>query len=135
MGGEVVFVDECRRGLVGVCHALLQGIGVTGCGAGSTPRPEATRGHICRQRKTSPLVVLKAWLRAAGSVADQTAWRLRAENAELRVRLERLVSRNSGNSSMPPSTDDLPGRTPPAGQPRAGAGGKRKRGKQPGAPG
>ena len=30
------------------------------------------------------------------------------------ARLERLISRNSGNSSMPPSTDDLPGKTPPS---------------------
>ena len=70
--------------------------------------------------------------------------RLRAENAELKAqiaeqaekiaRLERLISRNSGNSSMPPSTDDLPGKKPP--QRRAGRGGmKRKPGKQPGAPG
>ena len=65
--------------------------------------------------------------------------RLRAENADLRARLERLerlLSRNSGNSSMPPSTDDLPGKTPPAGKPTQGGGAmKRKRGKQPGAPG
>ncbi len=64
---------------------------------------------------------------------------LRAENAELRARLdrlERLLSRNSGNSSMPPSGDDLPGRTPPADKPAAGGGAaKRKRGKQSGAPG
>jgi BMFP domain-containing protein YqiC len=48
---------------------------------------------------------------------------LAARNAELETRvadleerlarLERAVSRNSGNSSMPPSADDLPGRTPP----------------------
>jgi len=49
-------------------------------------------------------------------------------------RLERLVSRNSGNSGMPPSADDLPGRTPPRGKPRRGSG-KREPGKQPGAPG
>jgi transposase len=44
------------------------------------------------------------------------------------------VSRNSKNSSMPPSTDDLPGRQPPRRERRAGCTG-RKRGKQPGAPG
>lgn len=61
----------------------------------------------------------------AGQAADLAA---RVE------RLERLASRNSGNSSMPPSADDLPGRTPPRReQPRCG--GKRKPGKQPGAPG
>jgi hypothetical protein len=76
--------------------------------------------------------------------------RLRADNAELRAenrrlradgedlaerlaRLERLISRNSGNSSMPPSLDDLPGRTPPTPERRPGV--KRGRGKQKGAPG
>ncbi len=49
-------------------------------------------------------------------------------------RLERLISRNSGNSSMPPSSDDLPGRRPPAGKPARKAS-KRTPGKQPGAPG
>ena len=70
--------------------------------------------------------------------------RLRAENAELKAqiaeqaekiaRLERLISRNSGNSSMPPSADDQPGRQPPEPKMRRG-GGKRKPGKQKGAPG
>jgi transposase len=46
--------------------------------------------------------------------------------------LERLLSRNSGNSSMPPSTDGLPGRTKPA--PRAGGKGG-SRGKRKGARG
>lgn len=50
------------------------------------------------------------------------------------ARLERLISRNSGNSSMPPSGDDQPGKTPPEQKPGRGAG-KRKPGKQPGAPG
>jgi transposase len=55
---------------------------------------------------------------------------------ELREQLDaarRAASRNSGNSSMPPSSDDLPGRKAPA--PRAKPGGGRKPGKQPGAPG
>jgi Family of unknown function (DUF6444) len=34
------------------------------------------------------------------------------------ARLERLTSRNSGNSSMPPSSDDLPGKKPPGRKPR-----------------
>lgn len=51
-------------------------------------------------------------------------------------RLERLVSRNSGNSSMPPSGDDRPGKTPPRRERRGqGAQPKRKRGKQGGAGG
>jgi hypothetical protein len=55
---------------------------------------------------------------------------LRAEVADLRRRL----GRNSGNSSMPPSSDDLPGRVPPKRE-RRGKGSGRSRGKQPGAPG
>ncbi len=55
---------------------------------------------------------------------------LRAEVAELRRRL----GRNSRNSSMPPSADDLPGRLPPKRE-RRGKGSNRGRGKQPGAPG
>ncbi len=63
---------------------------------------------------------------------------LQEANARLRAgkiaRLDRLVSRSSGNSSMAPGTDDLPGRKPP--QRGTGQGGmKRKPGKQPGAPG
>jgi hypothetical protein len=69
---------------------------------------------------------------------------LEARNVELETRvgdlgerlarLERAVSRNSGNSSMPPSADDLPGRTPP--RQRGGREGKKRRqGRQPGAPG
>jgi transposase len=68
---------------------------------------------------------------------DRRIAQLEAENAELErrvVRLERLVSRNSANSSMPPSADDQPGRTLPKARTRR-VGGKRKPGKQPGAPG
>jgi transposase len=50
------------------------------------------------------------------------------------ARLEHLLSRNSGNSSMPPSKDDDQGRTPPTPK-RRGGGSKRSPGKQPGAPG
>ena len=59
--------------------------------------------------------------------------------ADLREQLEtaeRAGSRNSGNSSMPPSSDDLPGRKPPRKQRRAAERAeKKKRGKQPGSPG
>jgi hypothetical protein len=51
------------------------------------------------------------------------------------AQLEHLLSRNSGNSSSPPSKDDDPGRTPPAPKRRAEGGVKRPKGKQPGAPG
>ncbi len=50
------------------------------------------------------------------------------------ARLEHLISRNSGNSSMPPSKDDDPGKPAPP-EPTRRGGGKRSRGKQPGAPG
>jgi len=56
-----------------------------------------------------------------------------AELEEQVARLERLISRNSVNSSMPPSSDDLPGKKQPA--PKPPRGGKRRPGKQPGAPG
>jgi transposase len=61
--------------------------------------------------------------------------------AELREQLDaalRAASRNSGNSSMPPSSDDLPGHRPPARKERRAAERaerKRKPGKQPGSPG
>jgi transposase len=58
-----------------------------------------------------------------------------AAQAERIARLERLISRNSGNSSMPPSGDDQPGKTPPPPRPGRDRGKKRKPGKQPGAPG
>ena len=58
-----------------------------------------------------------------------------AELEERLARLERAASRNSGNSSLPPSLDDQPGRTPPPGKPPRGKRGKRNPGKQPGAPG
>jgi transposase len=50
-------------------------------------------------------------------------------------RLERLVSRNSGNSSFPPSMDTQPGRKRPKKARRRPTDGKRGPGKQPGAPG
>ncbi|MFD0508105.1 DUF6444 domain-containing protein [Streptomyces chiangmaiensis] len=53
--------------------------------------------------------------------------------AEL-ARLQHLLSRNSGNSSMPPSKDDGPGRATPRKERRAKPSGRAK-GKQPGASG
>jgi transposase len=52
------------------------------------------------------------------------------------AKLEHLLSRNSGNSSSPPSRDDDPGKpAPPEKKERGGGGPKRPRGKQRGAPG
>ena len=73
-----------------------------------------------------------------GLLAERRVEELRAQVAGLEerlARLERLASRNSGNSSFPPSMDDLPGRTAPRERPRRGTGTKRGPGKQPGAPG
>jgi transposase len=59
-----------------------------------------------------------------------------AQNKEIAARLakrEHLLSRNSGNSSNPPSKDDDLGRTPPRDKRRGGP--ARSRGKQKGAPG
>jgi hypothetical protein len=72
--------------------------------------------------------VLEEQAAAIGELrADVVA--LAAEVRELRRRL----GRNSGNSSMAPSADDLPGRTPPPAKPKRRSG--RRPGKQPGAPG
>ena len=77
----------------------------------------------------------------AGEIAGQAERIavLEAVVADLREQLaaaERSGSRNSGNSSMPPSSDDLPGRKPPRKQRRAAERAeKKKRGKQPGSPG
>src|SRR5450631_4913156 len=51
------------------------------------------------------------------------------------ARLELLLSRNSGNSSLPPSSYDQPGPRPPDGKAGRKRGGGRSPGKQPGAPG
>jgi transposase len=86
------------------------------------------------------------WLRQVASW--QTATRVEGENfagqlsalmeiveaqtAEL-AKLRHLLSRNSVNSSMPPSLDDKPGGKPPVKTPCGSS--ARKKGKQPGAPG
>src|ERR1035437_5863526 len=81
-----------------------------------------------------------AQLREQLAARDAEVTGLRGQVAELKdrvARLERAVSRNSGNSSMPPSGDDTPGRKPPRKQRRAagrGAGRKRRPGKQARAP-
>jgi transposase len=51
------------------------------------------------------------------------------------AKLEHLLSRNSGNSSSPPSRDGDPGKPVPPEKRRGRGGPQRARGKQPGAPG
>jgi transposase len=77
-----------------------------------------------RDRQITALAAQVADLMEAG---EQLAAKL--------ARLEHLLSRNSGNSSLPPSMDDQPGRQPPEGKDRRKKGGGRSPGKQPGAPG
>src|SRR3954465_483613 len=55
--------------------------------------------------------------------------------ADRLARVEHLLSRNSGNSSNPPSKDDDPGKPAPPDKQRGRGGPQRSRGKQPGAPG
>ena len=55
--------------------------------------------------------------------------------ADRLARLEHLLSRNSGNSSNPPSKDEDPGKPAPPDKQRGRGGPKRSRGKQRGAPG
>ncbi len=79
------------------------------------------------------LIAVQAQL-IAQLAAENAALAERVAGLERRLaRMKRSASRNSGNSSMPPSADDLPGRTPPERKRRRD--GKRRQGKQPGAPG
>jgi transposase len=81
------------------------------------------------------IAALRAQVEEAAELRAQ-AGELRAEITELHERITRLERAASRNSSMPPSSDDVPGRKPPRTkrreQERAA---KRGRGKQPGAPG
>ena len=97
--------------------------------------PEDPRDALIREQA----VRLEAQAGELAGQAERIA-ALEAVVADLREQLaaaERSGSRNSGNSSMPPSSDDLPGRRPPRKQRRAAerAEKKKKRGKQPGSPG
>ena len=73
--------------------------------------------------------------RQISEMAGQLAQLMEANEA-LAGKLARLeLSRNSGNSSNPPSKDDDPGKPAPPDKARGRGGPKRARGKQPGAPG
>jgi hypothetical protein len=113
------------------------------CGSGDRDRgvpsgilPSAQRAGLIADGMIALQGQLITLLAAQNAALAARVAELRTQNAELEeraARLERLISRNSGNSSMPPSTDDLPGKKPPERRPRRGAG--RRPGKQPGAPG
>jgi transposase len=81
---------------------------------------------------------LAAQDRQISEMAGQLAQLMEANDAlsGKLAKLEHLLSRNSGNSSNPPSRDDDPGKPPPPERNKRGKDGpKRSRGKQPGAPG
>jgi transposase len=69
----------------------------------------------------------------AGQLADLME-KFEQQAAEL-AKLQHHLSRNSANSSMPPSRDDDPGSTPPPLKPRRAKPSGRAKGKQPGAGG
>jgi transposase len=98
---------------------ITTGLARSGWPVPSMP-PDAARDAVIVMQARVIEALAAENTRLAGQVADLAA---RVE------RLERLASRNSGNSSMPPSADDLPGRTP---RRKPSADGKRKPGKQPG---
>lgn len=98
----------------------------------AVPPPPAPGCASCAARDAviaEQALVLEEQAAAIGELRADVVT-LAAEIRELRRRL----GRNSGNSSMAPSADDLPGRTPPPAKPKRGKGG-RKPGGQPGAPG
>jgi transposase len=102
------------------------------------PLPEDPRDALIREQ-AERLAVQDRQLAQVAVQGEQIA-ALEAMVADLREQLERALralSRNSGNSSMPPSSDGQPGRKPPRRERRAAerAAGKRKQGKQPGSPG
>jgi transposase len=95
--------------------------------------PEDPRDALIREQAQR----IEAQAERIAAQAERIA-ALEAVVADLREQLaaaERSGSRNSGNSSMPPSSDDLPGRRPPRKQRRAAERAGKKRGKQPGSPG
>jgi transposase len=81
---------------------------------------------------------LEAQDRQIAEMAGQLAQLMEVNKAlaDKLARLEHLLSRNSGNSSSPPSRDDDPGKPAAPEKNKRGRGGPaRPRGKQPGAPG
>jgi hypothetical protein len=101
------------------------------------PLPEDPRDALIREQ-AERLADQDRQLTQIAVQAEQIA-ALEAMVADLREQLEKALrglSRNSGNSSVPPSSDDGPGRKPPRRERRAAErAAARKQGKQPGSPG
>jgi hypothetical protein len=88
--------------------------------------PESWRARCCGELLAENARLRDAVERQRMLLEDKDA---KIAALEERVaRLERLISRNSGDSSMPPSTDDVPGKKPLERRPQRGTG--RKPGKQ-----
>jgi transposase len=69
------------------------------------------------------LIALQGQLIAMLAVQNAALAGRAGELEERLARLERAASRNSGNSSLPPSLEDRPGRAPPAGTSQRGRAG------------
>ena len=83
---------------------------------------------LSREELVALVVAQAARIAELAAANEQLAGRL--------ARVEHLLSRNSANSSNPPSKDGEPGRTPPKEKKRRqGGGAPRRAGGQPGAPG
>jgi hypothetical protein len=88
--------------------------------------------------REEPIFVVRRQAGQITAMAGQLSELMEANEALSRklARLEHLLSRNSGNSSCPPSRDDDPGKPAPLEKKERGSGGpRRSRGKQRGAPG
>lgn len=105
-------------------------------GLGDLSREELIAYALEQETRVAELTVKHAQLVTDHEQLTVAHEQLKAAFEELTAKvakLEHLLSRNSGNSSMPPSTDDQPGKTAPKGKNRSAP--KRAKGKQPGAPG
>jgi hypothetical protein len=93
--------------------------------AGAASTVHADQRHADRGRATALEQLSRQELLSLLAERDRLVEQLQARITGLEARLaglERLLSRNSGNSSMPPSSDDLPGKKPPHDNPRRGCG-------------
>ncbi len=80
------------------------------------PTPETPGDAVGLRAENARLREANERLRLMNENRDGVIADLRARNDELgerAARLERLISRDSGNSPMPPRCDDLPGKKPP----------------------
>ncbi len=144
MQRSVMWACRSQGGRAGVRFDLwVPGAGCRVPGAGCRVPVEMTRDEliVVVARQAGRIIAQDRQITAqAGQLAElvEVNEALAGKLARVEEKLARVVhllSRNSGNSSMPPSKDDEPGKTPPAEKKRPSGGPKRAKGKQPGAPG